>query len=127
MGNSIPPQDARSVRATKKRIRAKVERRREPTEAEAAGQLLTHGGDEILNILPEDAPACKQVAAPTNAQHSRKPRQQPARSVRLLSRTHGMYELPDVATVEITMMSNGPRIGSRTDTFRCQIHASHLR
>ena len=100
----------------------------EPTEEEyaaignAAGQLLAETvppwADEILNILPEDPPAaapCRQVAASTDA---RQARPKPARSVRLLSRTHGMYELPDIATVEITMTSSGPRIGSRTDTFR---------
>jgi hypothetical protein len=83
----------------------------EPTEAEinamgdAAGQLLTEA-------------SCHQIAAPTSAGPPRKPRQQPQRSVRLLSRTHGMYELPDVATVEITLTTSGPHIGNRTDTFR---------
>ena len=91
----------------------------EPTEAEinamgdAAGQLLCCDGSPILEILPEHPAPCRQVAAPTNA---RRPR--PDRSVRLLSRTHGMYELPDVATVEITLTTSGPRIGSRVDTFR---------
>jgi hypothetical protein len=99
----------------------------EPTEAEinamgaAAGQLLNAPAwaGEILNILPESAPtADRKIAAPTSARPPRQPRQKTARSVRLLSRTHGMYELPDVATVEITMSTSGQRIGSRTDTFR---------
>ena len=95
--------------------------------------ILSNHYVEVLNELNADPdrpespePTPEEITAMGEAagellRQSHPARPKPQRSVRLLSRTHGMYELPAAAQVQIDMVSTGPRIGTRTDSFRYSV------
>jgi hypothetical protein len=78
------------------------------------------GRPESPQPSPEEITAMGEAAGQLLRQ-CRPARAKPQRSVRLLSRTPGMYELPAAALVQIDMVSTGPRIGTRTDSFRYSV------
>jgi hypothetical protein len=76
---------------------------------------------EALSPQEREAYEAAHAAVAVAPEPRRPARPRPQRSVRLLSRSNGLYELPAAALVQIDMVSTGPRIGTRTDSFRYSV------